>query len=109
MAKKKLFTAVPDNERKDSQILLRLTRADVEQIQLLARERQLSVSEFMRRAAFGLRTNVDMETEIILGLREVVGGIRALHKSLSEHGAVPQEVDLLAVIIDARMAMLRIV
>lgn len=108
MAKQRLFKPVPDNERKDTPILLRLTKVDAATIRNSASIRQLSASEFVRRAALGRKADVDYETEIVLALSGITRVIRGYHAALVERGFVPPEAELSAVIVDARAAIHRI-
>jgi hypothetical protein len=74
----------------------------------LANIRQMSVSEFIRRAALGRKADVDYETETILILSEVTKLMRVLHAGLVDHGIEPPEEDMRLVIHEAKAAMLRI-
>lgn len=105
---KKLFKQVSDAERKDDPILVRLSKADAEAIRHSAAIRQLSVSEFIRRAALGRKADVDYETEIVLVLSAVTRAIRGMHAALVERGISPPEEEWRPVIVEARAAILRI-
>lgn len=105
---KKLFQEVSDAERKVASILLRLSEPDAETIRRSAAIRQLSVSEFVRRAALGRKAEVDFETELVLALSDSTRAIRAYHKELVERGFVPPEEMLRPVILEARSAIRRI-
>jgi uncharacterized protein (DUF1778 family) len=108
MPSKKLFTQMPDGERKGGRMEVRVTKAEYDEIHHLARIRQMSVSDFMRRAALGRATNVDFETELVLGLSNSTRNIRELHKTFMETGTPPPEDVLRAAIQDTRAAILRI-
>jgi uncharacterized protein (DUF1778 family) len=108
MATKKLFKAVPDEDRKDVSMLVRMTKSDADQIRHSAKIRQLSVADFIRRAALGRKADVDYETEIVLVLIDITRAIRALHKAMVERGFPPPEDLLLPIIVGAGDAISRI-
>lgn len=108
MAKSKLFKTVPDDERKDDAILVRLTKTDADKIRHLASIRQMGASEFIRRAALGRKADVDYETEIVLALSAVTRSIRELHAAFIDSGIAPPEDEWRPVILEAGAAMLRI-
>lgn len=108
MAVKKLFTAVPEDDRKSDSILIRCTVADAATIRKQASIRSLPTSEYVRRAALGRTANVDYETDTILALSALTRAIRELHAALVEEGQPVMEEDLRPIILGARAAMLRI-
>lgn len=108
MAKTVSFKAVSDQERKDSSVLVRLNNTDLDTIKNSASIRNLSVSEFIRRAALGRKADVRYETEIVLQLSDVVRAIRAIHKAMVDHNLVPPEEIWGPVMDAAEAAMLRI-
>lgn len=104
----KLFQALPPEKKLSTRLEIKLTEADAEVIRASAKARNLSVSEFMRRAAMGRRADVVFETEIVLALRDVVMVIRAWHAALVEQGLTPPE-EYLGVIVDTALeTMLKI-
>ena len=104
----KPFKSVSDEDRKDSPILVRMNKKDLDTIKYSASIRNLSVSEFMRRAALGRKADVSYETKIVLQLSEVVRAIRAIHKAMVEHKIVPPEHIWGPLMDSAEAAMLRI-
>jgi uncharacterized protein (DUF1778 family) len=105
----KLFKKADPTTHKNATVLVRMSQADREEIRHLANIRQMSVSEFIRRAALGRRADVDYETETILILSEVTKRMRALHAGMVDHGIVPNEDAMRVVIHAAKVAMLRII
>ena len=59
-----------------------LTQEEAETIRHSASIRNMSVAEFMRRAALGRKADVDYDTKIVLQLSDVVRSIRAIHKQM---------------------------
>lgn len=104
----KLFKKADPATHKDVSVLVRMSQTDREEIRHLANVRQMSVSEFIRRAALGRKADVDYETETILILREVTKHMRELHADLVDHGIAPLEDAMRVVIHEAKAAMLRI-
>lgn len=92
----------------DTSILVRLTEQDAATIRRSASIRQLTVSEFIRRAGLGRRADVDMETEIIVALSGVVRTMRDLHAVFVHQGIVPPDDVLRPIITHAVAAMDRI-
>lgn len=85
-----------------------LTEEEAMTIRQAASIRQLSVAEFIRRAALGRKADVDYETEIVLVLSGITRVIRGYHAALVERGVAPPEAEMSAVIVDARAAIHRI-
>lgn len=111
MAKTKLFKTVPSEELKNDPILVRMTKQDAEAIRYSAKIRQMTTSEFIRRAALGRKANVDYETEIVLALSDITRAIRelkSLHLAMVEHGIPPPNDDWRMVIKEVEAAILRI-
>lgn len=104
----KLFKKADPATHKDVSVLVRMSQADREEIRHLANIRQMSVSEFIRRAALGRKADVDYETETIFILSEVTKLMRELHAGLVDHGIAPSEDAMRLVIHEAKAAMLRI-
>lgn len=104
----KLFTKKPAEEKRSTTSLIRWTEDEIEQVKTAAKIRNLTVSEFIRRAALGRKADVRFETQIVLALHYVVQEARILHKAMTEQGAAPPEKELLELIEGAREAMLRI-
>lgn len=111
MSKKKLFKSLPDGEKMSSSILVRLLKTDAETIRSAANDRQLSVSEFMRRAALGRRADVNYEVDLVLALLKLdrtINEIGLLHKAMIERGITPPVDDWRPVKNEIRMAVVRI-
>lgn len=104
----KLFQTVPDEVRKSKTILLRLTVKDAATINTSAKARNLSVTEFIRRAALGRKADLRYETEIVLALREYAQTIRDIHAAMVNQGIPPPEAEWRPAIQQAIAAMLRI-
>ncbi len=102
------FKKTTDELRKSIRYEVRMTEKDAAKIHHSASIRQMSIAEFMRRAALGRRADVRYETEIVLALRDVVMVIRALHANFVDQKIPPPEALLRPVISEAINAMLRI-
>jgi uncharacterized protein (DUF1778 family) len=89
-------------------IPVRVTPEEDAQIRTAAGIRHLDVAEYMRRAALGRRADVAYDVEIVLALSDITRVIRGMHAALVEQGVRPPEEEMLALIRDARAAMLRI-
>jgi uncharacterized protein (DUF1778 family) len=104
----KLFKKLPTGEKKTIRYEIRLSMKEDEEIRTSALIRNLSVAEFMRRAAQGRRADISIDTEIILCLRNVVQSVRQLHAAYAAQGiSIPRE-ELGMLIDEALAAMLRI-
>lgn len=103
-----LFRKIPAAEKRTIRYEIRLSGKDAETIRASALVRNLSVAEFMRRAALGRRADIRYETEIILTLRDVVQSIRMLHAAFINEGIVPPAEIWGMLINEATAAMLRI-
>jgi hypothetical protein len=102
------FKKKPLEQRRTIRYEIMLSMAEAEDIRTSAKIRNLSVADFLRRAALGRRADVRFETETVLALREVVQAIRQLHATFAaKDAALPK--DGLGQVIDAALAaMLRI-
>lgn len=108
IVKQTLFIPVAAEARKNVSILVRMSRIEADEIKEMAKVRNLSVSEFMRRAAHGRRAESDYDTQIVLQLSKVVHAIRVIHKGMMELKMKPPE-ELWSPLIDEAIdAMLRI-
>lgn len=88
-----------------------LTEEEAETIRHSASIRQMSVADFMRRAALGRKADVDFETEIVValnGLRRTIMELHELHAAMVERGLQPPADDWRPVILEARAAIERI-
>ena len=104
----KLFKPKAEIDSKPVRYQIRLGAKDDKTIRRSAEIRQMTVSEFIRRAALGRRADVDYDTEIVLALSDITRAIRAFHAAMVERDIAPPEDLLRPVILDARAAMLRI-
>lgn len=103
----KLFKPVPENLRRSTKAIIRLTKTEMEQIRYAAHIRCLSVSEFVRRAALGRKADVRIEQHIIVGLSQTVQELRALRKTMVEQNLIPPDEEILRVIEMAADALRR--
>lgn len=85
-----------------------LTEEEAAAIRKSASIRQMSVAEFIRRAALGRRADVDYNAKAVLVLSAITWQIRELHAGLVSHSISVQEDGLAELIIEARAAMIRI-
>lgn len=107
-SKKSPFAKIDEAKKRSIRIPTLVTQDEAAQIRASAEIRQMDVSEFMRRAALGRRADVATDVEIVLALSDITRTIRALHKAhLSSDAPLPEQ-EMLALIRDARAAMLRI-
>ena len=104
----KLFKKIVAEERKSIRVECRLTVADAATISASAEMRNISVSDFMRRAALGRRADVHFETEIVISLREVAQSIQAMHAAYVRQGAPPPDTIIGELLDLARDAMLQL-
>lgn len=105
---KHFFTKKDDSQRRGIRKVFRVTEEEDQKIRHSAAIRQMDESEFVRRAALGRKADVDFETEIVLALSDSTRAVRALHAAMVERGIAPPEAELLALILEARAAILRI-
>lgn len=103
-----LFQKLAPEKRKSFRVAIRLSRKEYEEIQVNANIRNLTVSEFIRRAALGRRADVRIETQIVTQLIHLVQEIRSLRKSLAEVGACPPDEKIIDLIRQASAVMLQI-
>lgn len=102
-----LFKKKPLGQRRMIRYEILLSQGEAEEIRSLARIRNLSMADYMRRAALGRRADTRFETETVLALREVVQSIRQLCAAQAKERISPS--DELGTLIDkALAAMLRI-
>ena len=104
----KLFKKMPIEAKKISRLEIRLTAIDAATINASAEMRNLSMSDFMRRAALGRRADVHFETEIVVALREVAQAIQVMHAAFVKQGAPPPEAKIAELLDIAREAMLQL-
>ena len=104
----KLFKTKEAEAMRSVRYELRMTTSEADKIRLSAGKRNLSVAEFVRRAALGKRTDVDYVTDIVLQLSDVVRAIRAIHKTMVERNIVPPEEIWTPIMDHGKAAMLRI-
>ena len=104
----KLFKTLPDNAVKTKTLHIRILVSDFEIITDLAKARNLSVCEYMRRTALERRTDVRYETQMVLALADVVEAFKILHTAVVEHGYLPINQEWDPVFDEAVAAMLRI-
>ena len=105
---KKLFKILPDNAVKTKILHIRILVSDSEIITGLAKARNISVCEYMRRTALGRRTDICYESQVVLALTEVVEAFKMLHLAVVEHGLLPTEHEWDPVLDEAVAAMQRI-
>ena len=105
---KKLFKILPDNAVKTKTLHVRILVSDSEIITDLAKARNLSVCEYMRRTALGRRADVCYESQMVLALTDVVEAFKILHAAVVEHGLLPTEHEWDPVLDEAVAAMQRI-
>ncbi len=104
----KLFKKMSDSEKKLERIEIRLSTKDAKTIRASAFMRNLTVADFIRRAALGRRADVGFEVEIVLALSDVVKSIRQLNAAFIAHGFPPPREELGGVLDAALAAMLGI-
>ena len=104
----KLFKKKEISELRTIRYPILLTEAEATDIRHSAKIRQLTVAEFIRRAALGRKANIDFETEIVIALMDSTRAIRALHKAMVERGIPPMEELLLPIILRSGDAIERI-
>jgi uncharacterized protein (DUF1778 family) len=102
----KLFQKKEPSELRSVRYPILLTEAEAETIRHSASIRNMSVAEFMRRAALGRKADVSYETKIVLQLSDVVRAIRAIHKGMLELQIAPPE-EIWGPLIDEAIAAMR--
>lgn len=106
-----LFKTKPATERKSIRYEIRLTAGDAEKISKAAKDRQLSVAEYMRRTALGRRADVNYEVDLVLALLQLnraINSIGELHKQMIARGITPPVDDWRPVKNEIRQAVVRI-
>lgn len=95
---KKLYNKGAKKQMKTETFWLRLTPKEDEQVKASARAKNLSVSEFVRRAALEREVDVSYEMEIVRELHEATQKFKLMGENLSKHGIEPskEELELLA-------------
>ena len=104
----KPFKKVSDFYRKDKVIRVRVNDVDHFKIKVSAQNRNMNVSEFMRRAGLGRKADVRYEHNIILELRQIIREIRCLKTTVAETGAFLPEEQWLLIVENVVEVMLRI-
>lgn len=104
----KLFIPKPPEQNRCKRFEIRATEKEAKDIQFAAEIRQMTVSEFARRAALGRRADVRYDHEIVLVLRDVIDAIRLLYAALVERGITPPREAWRPLIDEACAAMKRI-
>ena len=87
----KLCKPVSDAERRTPIIKFRVSAAEKLDIEKQAKIRNLTVSDYVRRAVFHRRADVRIETEMILEIRAAGAEIKALHATYKASGNPPPE------------------
>lgn len=95
----KLFKTKNADEKKTVRYPILLTEKEATTIRKSALIRNLSVAEFIRRAALGRKADIRYETEIVLALREVTQAIRKMHADFVEAKMLPVEFEEWRVVI----------
>ena len=108
MPRKKMFVSLPQGFAKIERIEIRATSEELSKLQKLAANRQMPLSEFLRRAGLGRATPVDFETDLIVGLSDAVRAIRDLHRAYLDAGIEPPEEFLLPLLNAAKNSIVRI-
>lgn len=105
---KKLFKPLPDAVRKNVVLHMRVSAGDFEIITAAAKARNLSVCDYIRRAALGRRTDIRYESKMVLALAAVVEAFQVLHTAVVEQGFLPINHEWDPVIDEAVATMQRI-
>ena len=106
-----LFKKKPESDLRSIRYPILLNEKEAEKIRKSAKDRQLSMAEFIRRAALGRKAPVNYDVELVLTLRELVRAINSigeLHKAMIERGITPPVDDWRPVKMDIRLAVERI-
>lgn len=104
----KLFKAIPSDELRSVRFAIRATEAEAADIRQAASIRNLSVADYIRRAALGRKADVRIETDIILGLGNCVQAIRDLRTNYLEKGFEPPTESMNGVVRQCTAAILRV-
>lgn len=106
---RKLFQKIDEEQKRSIRFPILLTQKEAEKIRFSAKTRDLSVAEFIRRAALSRKADLRYEIEIVQELREVTQTIRRIHADLVEKKMSPSEIeDWLPAIEQATATMLKI-
>jgi hypothetical protein len=106
---RKGFKSKPKDEVRSVKTLITWTPQEAEQVGKNVKARKTSFNEFVRRAALNRKApDVDYVTDIVLQLSDITRAVRMFHAALTAEGIQPPEAELLALIREARAAMLRI-
>lgn len=87
----KLFKTKPAHEKRTIRYPILLTEKEAETIRHSSLIRNLSVADFIRRAALGRKADVQYETEIVLVLWSLVNEIKNMHASITKNMKLPAE------------------
>ena len=87
----KLFKTKPAHEKRTIRYPILLTEKEAETIRHAAFIRNLSVADFIRRAALGRKADVKYETEIVLALCSLVNEIKDMHAGITKNMKLPAE------------------
>lgn len=102
----KLFKKIPASEKRSIRYEILLSQIEANEIRTSAHARNLSVADFMRRAALGKRADLRFDTEIVLSLRAVVQTIRQLNSTIITEGIIPPS-EVFGQLIDEALASMK--
>ena len=106
---KRGFRSKPNDVVRSVKTLIGWTPDEHSAVDKNAVARKVPFAEFVRRAALGRKApDVDYVTDIVVELSSITRTLRAIHAAMVEQGAQPPEADMLAVLNEAKAAMLRI-
>jgi len=88
------FKKISEHDLRSISYRIHLTETEAETIRTSAGIRNLSVADFMRKAALGRRADVRYETQIVLSLWSVDRSLRALRAAMVERGINPPDSEL---------------
>lgn len=87
----KLFKTKPAHEKRTIRYPILMTEKEAETIRHSALIRNLSVADFIRRAALNRKADVKFETEIVLVLWSLVNEIKNMHAGITKNMKLPKE------------------
>lgn len=87
----KLFKTKPAHEKRTIRYPILMTEKEAETIRHSALIRNLSVADFIRRAALNRKADVKFETEIVLALCSLVNEIKNMHAGITKNMKLPAE------------------
>lgn len=87
----KLFKTKPAHEKRTIRYPILMTEKEAETIRHSALIRNLSVADFIRRAALNRKADVKFETEIVLALCNLVHEIKDMHAGITKNMKLPEE------------------